>query len=100
MKVTKEQFRKLLRKEIKKVINEQEQWAQDVDVEEGKMHDVLGIPEDEKIVDNYDSGEQLAQDLVDAVGEDEAASMLAFAANVDDEENVLDDALAALKEME
>lgn len=61
----------------------EEKWAQDVDVDEGQMKDILGVPEDETIADGYDgSPEQAAQELVDAVGEEEAAGMINFAANL------------------
>lgn len=91
---TKEQIKEHLTDVLEK------EWSKDVDAEEGKMHEILGIPEDEDIEDHYDSGMALAQDLVDAVGEDEAASMIAFAANVNPEDNIYDDALQELEEIE
>lgn len=78
--------------------DEDEKWAQDADPEEGKMHRLLDVPEGENIEDHYSDGQQLADDLVAATGdESEAASMLAFAANVNDERDVFDDALDAIK---
>jgi hypothetical protein len=73
----------------------------DVKVEKGKMHKLLGLKDDEKVTDVYKSGEDLAKDLVKALKGDqkEAAGMLAYAANIDSQNNVLDDALAALKDM-
>lgn len=73
----------------------------DVEVEKGKMHKLLGLKDDEKITDVYTSGEKLAKDLVKALKGDqkEAAGMLAYAANISSVENVLDDALSALKDM-
>lgn len=101
MEIKKKHLKKIIKEEVSKVLKqEQEKWAQDVDVEEGKMHDILGIPQDEDIEDNYDSGEQLAQDLVDAVGKDETSSMINFAANISDEQNIYDDAQDALEDIE
>lgn len=55
----------------------------DADIEEGKMSDILGVPEEEDIGDAYDgSPKDAAQELVDAVGEDEAAGMINWAANI------------------
>jgi hypothetical protein len=73
----------------------------DVKVEKGKMHKLLGLKDDEKVTDVYKNGEDLAKDLVKALKGDqkEAAGMLAYAANIDSQNNVLDDALAALKDM-
>lgn len=71
-------------------LGEQEKWAQDVDVEKGKMRRVLDIDADEEIEDQYTSGQELAKDLLNAVGDvQEVNGMLAFAANVqDDEDNI------------
>jgi hypothetical protein len=85
-------------------INEQEsvdERLSDVKVEKGKMHKLLGLKDDEKITDVYTSGEELAKDLVKALKGDqkEAAGMLAYAANIDSQSNVLDDALSVLKEI-
>lgn len=83
------------------IIYESEKWAKDVKVKKGKMKKLLDIPEDKKVCDVYTSGEKLAKDLVSALDgdQDEAASMLAFAANVDKKDNVLDSALRYLKKM-
>jgi len=97
----KKKLRSLIRDVVKETLFEDEKDLSDVDVEEGKMHRVLDIPEDEKISDNYESGEQLARDLVDAVGDEkEATGMIAFAANIDPEENIFDDALDAIGNIE
>lgn len=82
-------------------ILEKEKWSKGVSVEKGKMHDLLGLAPDEKIIDKYKSGKKLAEDLVKATGDKkEAASMLAFAANIDKTNNVLDAALKAIKNIE
>lgn len=62
-----------------------EQWSQDVDIEENKMHELLDVPEDEQIKEQM-SSTQVAQQLVDAVGQSEAASMLAIPANLGNDE--------------
>jgi hypothetical protein len=74
-------------------IEETEKWAKEVPKHKGKMHDILGIPEGEKVEDHYKSGESLANALVSKVGKKEAAGMLAFAANVDKSKNIFDSAL-------
>lgn len=63
----------------------------------GKMHKVLGIPEDKEIKSVYTSGKKLAADLVAKVGKKKAEGMLAFAANVNKADNIFDKALRALK---
>lgn len=87
--------REKIQKKIQNIF--EEKWAQDADPDEGKMHRLLDIPEDEEVTDHYDSGEQLAKDLVDEVGQDEASSMLAFAANLSGEQ-IFQDALEYIKE--
>jgi hypothetical protein len=78
-------------------INE-EKWTADVEPKKGKMHKILGIPEDKKITDVYTSGKKLASDLLKKVGDrKEATSMLAFAANIDKSDNVLDSALKTIQ---
>lgn len=80
-------------------LSEQEEWSKDVDVEEGKMHDLLNIPSGQKISDVYTDPEALADDLVNATGnEKEAASMLAFVANINSEEDIFDEALSVIGE--
>lgn len=94
MKATEAEIRIAVQQEL---VREQE-WSQDVDVERGKMHDLLDIPQDQDIEDEYDDGQELADDLVDATGdEQEASGMIAFAANINDEDNIYDDALDAIK---
>jgi len=84
------------KRSLAKLILENEELS-DVDVEEGKMHDLLGVPQDQNISDEYDDGEQLARDLVDATGDEaEASSMISYAANIDSEDNIFDDALDAI----
>lgn len=73
-------------------LNEKEKWSQDVDVERGKMHKILNIPQDKDIEDHYSSGKSLVQDLIDKVGREEAAGMINFAANINSEHNIYDDA--------
>ena len=83
---------------IEKYLNER---LSDVKPKEGEMHKLLGIDPDDTIIDKYSSGKKLAADLLKAVNGDKkkAASMLAYAANIDSNNNVLDDALAAIKEL-
>jgi hypothetical protein len=91
---------KSIRRGVRKALHEQEDLS-DVDAEEGKMHDLLGVPQDQDISDEYDSGEQLARDLVDATeDEKEASGMIAYAANINSEENIFDDALDAIGEID
>lgn len=85
-----------VRRGVRRALYEDEDLS-DVDVEEGKMHDFLDVPADQDISDEYDSGEELARDLVDATDdEQEASGMIAYAANIDSEENIFDDALDAI----
>jgi len=84
---------------FKDLILEDEELS-DVDVEEDKMSDILGVGEDETIEDGYDgSAQEAAQDVVDAVGEDEAASMINYAANISGD-SFLNDMQDALKDIE
>lgn len=77
-----------------------EEQLSDVDVEEGKMSDILGVPEEEDIGEAYDGSPQdAAQEVVDAVGEDEAASMINYAANISGDE-FLEDMQDALKNID
>ncbi len=64
-----------------------------------KMTKLLNIPRGKDITDVYTSGMKLAKDLVKATDGDQkkAAGMLAYAAFVDKDQNVYDDALRALK---
>ena len=73
-------------------LEEKEKWSKDVDIERGKMHKLLDVPQDRDIEDHYTSGEKLAQDLIDKVGREEAAGMINFAANINSEHNIYDDA--------
>lgn len=75
----------------------EKKWAQDAEAEEGKMHELLGVPKDEQIEDEYDSGQALAKDLLDKVDQDEASSMLAYAANLTGKQ-LFKDALEYIKE--
>jgi len=78
-----------------------DKWVQKVKPKRGKMHDLLNIPEDKTISSKYKSGEALAKALIRALNGDEkkASSMLAFAANADSAENVLDSALSYMKKI-
>lgn len=69
-------------------------------VHKGKMHKLLNVPEGEKVTDHFKSGKALANALLKACGGDrkEATGMLAFAANLDKSDNVLDAALHHMKE--
>ena len=77
----------------------EEKWAQDAKPEKGKMHKLLGLKDDETVTGKYTSGEKLAKALLKATNNDrkKVASMLAFAANVDKTDNVLDSALKYMK---
>jgi hypothetical protein len=78
----------------------EEEDLSDVDVEEGKMSDILGVPEEERIGDAYDgSAEDAAEELVDAVGEQEAAGMINYAANISGD-SFLEDMQDALKSID
>lgn len=80
-----------------KEINEAKKLiSKEVKPKKNKMHSILGIDKDKKISDVYTSGKKLAQALVDKVGKKKAASMLAFAANINKDENVYDKALRAI----
>ena len=82
-------------------VSEGELYNVKKDVKKGKMHDLLGVPQDKEISDVYDDPMKLANDLVDAVGGDqqEATGMLAFAANINPAINIFDKALKAMKEI-
>ncbi len=67
-----------------------------IDVTKGRMHKVLGIPEDKEIKDVYKSGKKLAKDLVNKVGLKKAQGMLAFVANINKEDDIFDVALRNL----
>lgn len=95
MKLKERKLTKMVLDELNKFV-EQEKWAQDVDVDKGEMHQALNVPDDEEVSTHYTSGEQLARDLIDAVGREEAAGMINFAANVNDEDNIFDRAQRAL----
>ena len=83
------------------LMNDQEKWSKEIKVKTGRMHRLLGIPQGKKIIDVYSSGITLAKDLLKAVNgnKKQASSMLAFAANVDKDNNVLDKALHAIKKL-
>lgn len=53
----------------------------DVDVEEGKMHRILGLDEDQNISE-YGSPAAATRKIVNEMGEQEAASMINWAANI------------------
>lgn len=74
-------------------------WVSKVKREAGHMKEVLGIPEDEDIVDHYKDHRQLVRDLLKKVSYKEAVGMLAFAANVNTEHNIYDRALKYIKEL-
>lgn len=77
-------------------------WAKDVHKDEGKMHRLLGLKEDEKIVDKYSSGKKLAKDLLKANKGDKrkTGGQLGFVANVGGpNKSVFKSALSALKDL-
>jgi hypothetical protein len=83
--------------QFRKQISEKQLISASAKPKHGKMHQALGIPEDKEIKDVYTSGRKLAEDLVAKVGRKEAASMLAFVANINKEEDIYDRALRAVK---
>ncbi len=99
MKLTERRLRKIIFQELA-TLSEDEKWAQDVDVDRGEMHKALDVPKDKKISTHYTSGEQLARDLIDAQGREEAAGMINFAANVNSEDNIFDRAQTVLSRIE
>ena len=89
--------------DIQRKINENsKKWAQKAKPKKGKMHELLGLDPDEKVSSKYTSGKKLAEALLKATNNDKkkVASMLAFAANVDKTDNVLDKALRYLKKLD
>lgn len=82
------------------ILNEAKKTVSKVNIREGKMHKVLGIPAGEKIEDHYKSGMALAKALVKALNGDQkkAAGMLAWAANIRKEGDIFDKALSSLKQ--
>jgi len=52
-----------------------------IEVESGRMKELLGIPEEDQIADHYTSGVKLADDLMKKVGRADAMKMINFAAN-------------------
>jgi hypothetical protein len=95
-----EELRTMLSKSLhsgKNNIQEKQLISASAKPKHGKMHQVLGIPEDKEIKDVYTSGRKLAEDLVAKVGRKEAFSMLAFVANINKEEDIYDVALRAVK---
>lgn len=71
-----------------------------VHIKPGKMHQLLGIPDNEQIQDHFNNGKHLAMALVKALGGDQrkAAGMLAWVANIQKGHNIFDEALSSLKE--
>jgi hypothetical protein len=89
----------LITESVREKLTEDEELS-DVDVEEGKMSDILGVPEEERIGDAYDgSAQDAAEELVDAVGEQEAAGMINYAANISGD-SFLEDMQDALKNID
>lgn len=72
-------------------LNESKKSIDTSGIKKGLMHELLGIPEGEKIADGYKSGKKLAEDLVAALRREKivpekdvqakAAQMLVFAGN-------------------
>jgi hypothetical protein len=79
-----------LKEELQPAIKEAEQLS-DVDVEEGKMHRLLDVPEGKDIKDGY-SPEEAVDTLVDKTGDEkEAAGMINYAANINPENDFFQD---------
>ncbi len=86
--------------EFKKSLLEKKTLISDIaKPKKGKMHKILDIPEDKDISDIYTSGKKLAQDLVKKVGKKKATGMIAFAANINSDNNIFDKALRALDQI-
>jgi hypothetical protein len=80
---------------------ENEKFAKKAAPKRGKMKKILDIPEDEKVSDHYKSGKALANALMGKLNnQKEVTGMLAFAANVNKEEDVFDKALSYMKKIE
>lgn len=73
-----------------KPLEEKKEWSKDIDIKEGSMREILGVPEDKTIADIFDSAESAVKKLIDAVGREKAAGMINFAANINKEDNFLD----------
>lgn len=93
-------------------LNESKKSIDTSGVKKGLMHELLGIPEGEKIADVYKSGKKLAEDLVAALRKKEivpekdiqakAAQMLVFAGNwpkTDSKNSVFDVAARHVKNL-
>lgn len=66
-------------------------------LEDSKIGEVLGYENTFKVKEAYSDPKKLSDDLVTATGdEDKASSMLAFAANTEDEDDIFDEALKYL----
>jgi hypothetical protein len=94
----KSELRQIIREEIENI--QEEKWSQNVIVKKGEMHKVLGIPEDKKISDVYNSGEKLVKDLINKVGRKKAAGMINYVANINSSYDIFDDAQSALNKIE
>lgn len=81
-------------------VEEVSERLSDVKIKKGKMHKILGIPEDKEIEDVYTSGSKLAKDLVAKVGKKKASSMINFAANINSANNIFDKAQKSLENIE
>ena len=83
------------------LLNEAKKTVSKVNIKEGKMHKLLGVPAGEKIEDHYKTGMSLAKALVKALDGDQkkAAGMLAWAANIQKRGDIYDNALSSLKKI-
>ena len=70
-----------------------------LEVKQGKLRNLLGVPEDKQIEDVYTSGKKLAEDLLKKVDYESAIKMLVFAANMNPEIKVLKSAVNACKRL-
>jgi hypothetical protein len=78
---------------------EANKFVQAAKPKKGKMHELLGIPQDEEVKDHFKSGKALAIKLLAAVDGDKkkASSMLAIPANANPSHDIFDEARTYLK---
>lgn len=70
-----------------------------LEVKQGKLRNLLGIHDEQKIEDVYTSGTKLANDLLKKVDYESAIKMLVFAANMNPDIKVLKSAVNACKRL-
>ena len=85
----------------KMMAHRKEKLSQKADAKKGKMKKILDIPQDEEVSDHYKSGKALVNALMSKIDDKkEVTGMLAFAANINKEEDVFDKALAYMKKLD